>query len=80
MEYLVGSIVLFPYNFTPSGFYLCNGQLLAVEQEPTLYSLLGTQFGGDGINTFALPNLQGAEPLPGIRFFICAVGVYPQRS
>lgn len=80
MEYLLGSIVLFPYNFTPKGFYPCLGQLMSIRQEQALFSLLSNRFGGDGVNSFAVPNLQGAEPLPGLRYFICADGVYPQRD
>lgn len=80
MDYLLGSIVLLPYNFTPIGFLQCNGQVVSVMQNEALFSLLGTQFGGDGINNFGLPNLQGAEPHPSIRFYMCSEGQYPQRS
>lgn len=80
MDYLIGSIVLLPYTFVPQGFYQCNGQLLSVNANQVLFSLLGTQFGGDGMNNFGLPNLQGAEPHPSIRFYICAEGMYPTRD
>lgn len=80
MDYLIGSIILFPYAFVPEGFYQCNGQLLQINANQVLFSLLGTQYGGDGMNTFGLPNLQGAEPHPLVRSFICAEGMYPTRD
>jgi microcystin-dependent protein len=55
----VGEIKLVPYNFAPTGFALCNGQLLPIAQNTALFSLLGTMYGGNGISTFALPDLRG---------------------
>ena len=55
----IGQLMPVPYNFAPQGWALCNGQLLSIAQNTALFSLLGTQFGGDGRTTFALPNLQG---------------------
>jgi microcystin-dependent protein len=54
----VGEIRTFGFNFAPSGWATCNGQLLPISQNTALFSLLGTFYGGDGITTFALPNLQ----------------------
>jgi microcystin-dependent protein len=62
-DYFVGQIVLFPFNFPPTGFAFCQGQLLPLAQNTALFSLLGTQYGGDGKTTFALPNLQGIAAL-----------------
>ena len=59
----VGQIALFPYNFAPKNWLLCQGQLLSISQYSALFSLLGTYYGGDGTNTFALPDLQGRVPL-----------------
>jgi microcystin-dependent protein len=59
----LGEIRMAGYNFAPRGWALCNGQLLAISQNTALFSLLGTQFGGDGRVTFGLPNLQGAVPV-----------------
>jgi len=59
----VGEIRIFPFNFAPTGWALCNGQLLPISQNTALFSLLGTQFGGDGRSTFGLPNLQGSIPV-----------------
>jgi microcystin-dependent protein len=55
----LGEICLFPFNFTPTGWAVCNGQLMPISQNTALFSLLGTTYGGDGKSTFALPNLQG---------------------
>jgi len=59
----VGEIRLFAGTFAPTGWALCNGQLLSISQNTALFSLLGTYYGGDGRTTFGLPNLQGAAPL-----------------
>ena len=57
-QYL-SEIKIFSFNFAPTGWALCNGQLLPINQNQTLFSLLGTTYGGDGVTTFGLPNLQG---------------------
>jgi len=54
----LGSLMLVSFSFAPKGFALCNGQTLPINQNQALFSLLGTQYGGNGVNTFALPNLQ----------------------
>ena len=59
----LGQIVLFPYNFAPRGWAFCNGQILPISQNDALYALVGTTFGGDGQNTFALPDLRGRVPI-----------------
>lgn len=59
MEPYVGEIALFAFNRIPQGWLPCNGQLLNIQQNPALYSLLGPRYGGDGKNTFALPDLRG---------------------
>jgi microcystin-dependent protein len=63
MDPFVGEIRAVPFNFAPKGWALCNGQLMPISQNTALFSLLGTQFGGDGVSTFGLPNLQGSSPL-----------------
>jgi microcystin-dependent protein len=55
----VAQISMFPFNFAPKAWALCDGQLLSVSQNSALFSLIGTYYGGDGKVTFALPNLQG---------------------
>ncbi|HEX6190394.1 MAG TPA: tail fiber protein [Pyrinomonadaceae bacterium] len=59
----VAEIRMFAGNFAPTGWALCNGQLLPISQNTALFSLLGTYYGGDGKSTFALPNLQGSTPI-----------------
>ena len=59
----IGELALVPYNFAPSGWALCNGQLLPISQNTALFSLLGTMFGGAGKSTFALPDLRGRVPI-----------------
>lgn len=59
----VAEIRLFPYNFAPRNWALCNGQTMPINQNAALFSLLGTSFGGNGQSNFQLPNLQGAVPL-----------------
>ncbi|GAB3575780.1 tail fiber protein [Leifsonia lichenia] len=58
-DQFLGEIRLVPYNFAPSGWAFCAGQLLPISQNTALFSLLGTTYGGDGRSTFALPDLQG---------------------
>lgn len=59
----LGEIRIFAGNFAPTGWAMCNGQVLQISQNTALFSLLGTTYGGDGRTNFALPNLQGATPL-----------------
>jgi len=54
---------MFAGNFNPNGWAFCNGQLLPISENETLFNLIGTTYGGDGQNTFALPDLQGRIPL-----------------
>lgn len=63
MDPFVGEIRIFPFNFAPSGWAQCNGQLMPISQNTALFSLLGTFYGGDGHSTFGLPNLQGAAAM-----------------
>jgi microcystin-dependent protein len=59
----VGQLLLASFNFAPKGYALCNGQTLAIGANQALFSLLGTTFGGNGVNNFQLPNLQGRTPV-----------------
>jgi microcystin-dependent protein len=61
-QYL-GEIRMFTGNFAPEGWLFCNGQVLNISQYDALFSLIGTFYGGDGISTFALPDLRGRNPL-----------------
>ena len=59
MNPYIGEIKLFALDFAPKGWAICAGQLLAIRTNQALFALLGTQYGGDGQNTFALPDLRG---------------------
>lgn len=59
----VAEIRIFGFNFPPTGWALCNGQILPLSQNTALFSLLGTTYGGNGRSNFALPDLQGSAPM-----------------
>ena len=59
----VGEIRIFAGNFAPAGWMFCEGQLLPISENETLFNLIGTTYGGDGQSTFALPDLRGRIPL-----------------
>ena len=62
-EPFIGQIIMSGFNFAPRGYATCDGQLLSIAQNTALFSLLGTQFGGDGRVTFGLPDLRGRVPV-----------------
>jgi len=62
-EPFLSEIRIMSFNFAPKGWALCNGQLLPINQNQALFSLLGTTYGGDGRTNFALPNNQGRAPI-----------------
>jgi microcystin-dependent protein len=62
-EPFIGEIRPFAFGIVPRGWALCNGQILSINTNQALYSLLGTRYGGNGTTTFALPNLQGRTPI-----------------
>jgi microcystin-dependent protein len=82
-QVFLGSLMLVPYNFPPRGYAFCQGQLMSISQNTALFSLLGTQFGGDGRTTFGLPNLNGSHAIgqgsgPGLTpYFIGEAGGSP---
>jgi microcystin-dependent protein len=59
----IGQILLVGFNFAPVNWHLCDGTLLPIQQYPALFSLLGTYYGGDGVNNFALPDLRSRVPV-----------------
>ena len=63
MEPMLGQIMMFAGNFAPRGWALCDGQLLPISQHTALFSILGTQYGGDGRTTFGLPDFRGRVPM-----------------
>ncbi|MDX8391258.1 MAG: tail fiber protein [Mariprofundaceae bacterium] len=60
---MIGQIIMAGFHYAPRGWALCNGQLLSIAEYTTLFSLLGTTYGGDGRTTFALPDLRGRVPI-----------------
>jgi microcystin-dependent protein len=63
MDPYLGEIRMVGFNYEPQGWAFCNGQTMQIRSNTALYALLGTQFGGDGVNTFALPDLRGRVPV-----------------
>jgi microcystin-dependent protein len=63
LDPFIGEIMLFAGNFAPNGWALCNGQLLAINTNTALFSLLGTYYGGNGTTNFGLPDLRGRAPV-----------------
>jgi microcystin-dependent protein len=63
LDPLIGQISMFAGDFAPRGWALCNGQLMSIQQNIALFSIIGTIYGGDGVTTFALPDLRGRVPV-----------------
>lgn len=63
MDTILGTIMLFAGNFQVRGFWNCDGRLISISQNSALFSILGTTYGGDGVSTFALPDLRGRIPV-----------------
>src|SRR3712207_3879081 len=59
-DQFLAEIRIFPFNFPPTGWAFCNGQIMPISQNTALFALLGTTYGGDGKSTFALPDIQGS--------------------
>ncbi len=76
-EPFIGEIALFPLGWAPDWYALCEGQVLPIAGNEALASLIGNKFGGNGQTTFALPNLKGKEPVPGMRYAMALNGIYP---
>jgi microcystin-dependent protein len=62
-DQFIAEIRIFPFNFPPTGWAFCSGQIMPISQNTALFSLLGTTYGGDGKTTFALPDMQGNAPM-----------------
>ena len=76
----VGEIRLFAGDFVPQEWVLCDGALRSVglDGDSPLQFVIGNRFGGDGVNTYGMPNLP--DPAPGLRYVICLYGVFPAQS
>ncbi len=83
-EGTIGEIRLFAGNFAPRLWSFCTGETLSIQSYAALYSILGTQYGGDGRTNFQLPNLAALKETDGgdapIRYVICLEGMYPMRN
>ena len=84
MDGVIGVIKLFAGNFAPRNWAVCDGQTLPISENQALFSILGTQYGGDGRTTFQLPKLAPVKETDGgetpIRYIICLQGIYPARN
>ncbi|WP_430885035.1 phage tail protein [Fusibacter sp. JL216-2] len=80
MEPILGQIQLFPFGFAPEGWEGCVGQILPIRDNEALYAVLGLTYGGDGRNTFGLPDLRNAIPIDGMWYCISMEGMFPRRS
>jgi len=88
MDEMLAIVKLFAGNYVPRGFLACSGQLMQISTNPALFSLLGANYGGDGRQTFQLPDLRPVDAsghkrdwLPNEpRSIICVEGIYPTRD
>ncbi len=87
MDPILCEIQIFPFGYAPEGWALCNGNILQIRQFQAVFSLLRANYGGDGVNTFALPNLMNAIPYnnvnpnsPMLAYYIAMTGTYPMRQ
>lgn len=79
-SYFYGLIQMFPYHFAPMDWIPCDGRLLNMSEYQALYSLLGTNFGGNGTTTFGVPNLNQAAIGPYNKYYINSIGYYPAHQ
>ncbi len=94
MEEYIGTILQFGFNWTPRGWQACHGQVMSINSNQALFSLLGITYGGDAVTTFKLPDLRKKDKngnyyqvgdimedgLPYIDSYICVEGIYPSRD
>ena len=77
MEPTLGEIILVGFTYAPDGWAFCDGTLLSISQNSALFALLGIRYGGDGVTTFALPNMTAP---PELRYLIAVQGLFPSRD
>ena len=76
----IGEVRAMPFNFAPTGWAPCKGQILPISSNTALFSLLGTTYGGNGKSTFALPTLAPVEAKGAtLQYCICVQGIFPPR-
>lgn len=88
MDPFIGTIMPVAFNFAPQGWALCAGQAMSIAQNAELYSLIGTTYGGDGVATFALPDLRGKmsdgaaaarQRFQDLNYIIRVEGIFPDN-
>ena len=79
IEFILGSVQLFPYYGAPRGWMPCDGRLLPIASYNQLYALIGNTY-GQGTTDFPLPNYTNDSPEQGMAYYICVEGVFPQRN
>ena len=79
MNPFIGSVLLVPYTYLPHGWLPCVGTLIPIQDYESLFNLIGTTYGGNGQDTFALPNLQNICPT-GMMYIIAYSGIFPSQS
>jgi len=82
MEQLIGQIAIFPWDWAPREWAKCDGQLLSIAQNTALFALIGTEFGGNGQTTFALPKMPPIKTENGgdLAYYIALQGIFPARN
>ncbi len=80
MDDYMALIRLVAFTFDTIDMMRCDGRILYIRDNSTLFALIGNTFGGDGINTFALPNMLGLEPDPKLRYVMVTAGLFPPRT
>ena len=78
MEPILGTMILFGAKWEMEDWMICDGRMLEISRYQALYSILGPQYGGDGITTFAIPKIDA--PVEGSTYQICIMGNYPRRK
>ncbi len=78
----VGEIETFSFSFCPNGWLPANGQLVSITTYNTLYNLIGTKYGGDGVSTFAVPNMRVVQTVNKVKLTVCIsyLGVFPSPT
>jgi microcystin-dependent protein len=82
MDFFIGQICMFPWSWAPRYWAKCDGTLLSISGNEALFSLIGTEFGGDGRQNFALPKMPTIKSEDGgdVAYFINLSGIYPSRN
>lgn len=82
MDQFIGQIAIFPWDWAPRNWAKCDGQLMSIRENSALFALIGTEFGGNGRDNYALPNLSPIKTENGgdLAYYIALYGIFPPRS